>query len=156
MSRRSISGTPMLMFVPLSSRVCFCFYFILFYFIVRGDCRRFTKITGTPVLKKCPVFYFSHVFIILCSCCQARIKSYFGDLIPRIVFYHSSPGLSAMERSSIGDGPEASPSTPGPTLSALQLTPVGTPRLHNAVPVFPFVVSFLFCRAGFDGFDGSI
>lgn len=132
--------------------VCFCCFFLY----CAGRLPSFHENHSHTRVKKCPAFFFSHVFILLCSCCQARIKSYFGDLIPRIVFYHSSPGLSAMERSSIGDGPEASPSTPGPALSALQLTPVGTPRLHNTVPVFPFVVSFLFYRAGFDGFDGSI
>jgi len=55
---------------------------------------------------------------------KARIKGYFAELIPRIVFHHNSPGLAAMERSSIGDGVEPSPVTPGPPLTALQLAPV--------------------------------
>lgn len=75
---------------------------------------------------------------------QARIKGYFADLIPRIVFHHSSPGLSAMERSSIGDGAEAPPTTPGPVLSALQLDPVGTAGLPNIVPTVPPPPPFCF------------
>ncbi|CBJ27024.1 conserved unknown protein [Ectocarpus siliculosus] len=55
---------------------------------------------------------------------KSRTKSYFADLIPRIVFHHSSPGLASMERSLMGDGAEPSPVTPGPTISAVQLTPV--------------------------------
>eukprot|EP00752_Nemacystus_decipiens_P018748 g16809.t1 len=83
---------------------------------------------------------------------KARIKSYFADLIPRIVFHHSSPGLSAMERSSIGDSPDASPSTPGPALSALQLTPVDALKqcLDHTMPAVAREQAFFSTLFGLD------
>eukprot|EP00903_Cladosiphon_okamuranus_P005971 g5895.t1 len=83
---------------------------------------------------------------------KARIKSYFADLIPRIVFHHSSPGLSAMERSLIGDGPEASPSTPGPTLTALQLSPVSALKqcLDHTMPAVAREQAFFSTLFGLD------
>lgn len=55
---------------------------------------------------------------------KARIRSYFGDIIPRIMFHPDSTGLASMERSCIGGGPASSPKKPGPAMLAVHLAPV--------------------------------
>lgn len=55
---------------------------------------------------------------------QARIKAYFADLIPRILFQHGSPGLAHMDRAVIGEGVDPPPKPATPTM-AVKLSPVG-------------------------------
>lgn len=75
------------------------------------------------LVKNVPVFIKINL-IITTWMPQARIKAYFGELLPRIVFQHASVGLASMERSLRGDGTVASPRQIGPNISLGQLTPV--------------------------------
>lgn len=56
---------------------------------------------------------------------QARVKAYFADLLPRVVFRHGSPGMVNTERAVIGESVGQSPKASGPTIGLVQISPVG-------------------------------
>ncbi|CAM9544046.1 unnamed protein product [Ascophyllum nodosum] len=83
---------------------------------------------------------------------KTRIRAYFGELLPRIVYHRTSAALASMERASMGYGTESSPKLAGPNVSLGQLTPVSAMKqcLEHTMPAIAREQAFFSTLFGLD------